>query len=80
MTAAYENVIITTRSDPEAFPSALRQKRKTQTKHHETGDQGTLVRRLLEQVFLAKHSRIIGVREVPIMWPYGGIFKGNAGT
>jgi hypothetical protein len=41
---AYENVSITTRSDPEAFPSALRQKRKTQTKHHDTGDQGTLVR------------------------------------
>ncbi|KAF8961012.1 hypothetical protein BDZ97DRAFT_1830881 [Flammula alnicola] len=40
---SYENVIITTRSDPEAFPSALRQKRKTQTKQHETGDQGTLV-------------------------------------
>lgn len=41
--AAYENVIITTRSSAEAFPSALRQKRKTQTKHHEKGDQGTLV-------------------------------------
>lgn len=41
---AYENVSITTRSDPEAFPSALRQKRKTQTKQHATGDQGTLVR------------------------------------
>ncbi|KJA29477.1 hypothetical protein HYPSUDRAFT_176452 [Hypholoma sublateritium FD-334 SS-4] len=40
---SYENVSITTRSAPEAFPSALRQKRKTQTKHHETGDQGTLV-------------------------------------
>ncbi|KAF5312676.1 hypothetical protein D9619_003572 [Psilocybe cf. subviscida] len=40
---SYENVIITTRSDPEAFPSVLRQKRKTQTKQHETGDQGTLV-------------------------------------
>ena len=40
---AYENVIITTYSSAEAFPSALRQKRKTQTKHHEKGDQGTLV-------------------------------------
>ena len=33
--AAYENIEITTRSHPEAFPSALRQKRKTQTKVHE---------------------------------------------
>ncbi|KAH9487200.1 DNA-directed RNA polymerase I subunit RPA12 [Psilocybe cubensis] len=41
--SSYENVIITTKSDPEAFPSALRQKRKTQTKHHDTGDKGTLV-------------------------------------
>ncbi|KAF8809382.1 DNA-directed RNA polymerase I kDa polypeptide [Phlegmacium glaucopus] len=41
--SSYENVIITTRSGAEAFPSTLRQKRKTQTKHHEKGDQGTLV-------------------------------------
>ena len=41
--AAYENVIITTHSSAEAFPSALLQKRKTQTKHHEKGDQGTMV-------------------------------------
>lgn len=32
---AYENIEITTRSHPDAFPSALRQKRKTQTKTHE---------------------------------------------
>ncbi|KAG2142708.1 transcription factor S-II-domain-containing protein [Suillus cothurnatus] len=30
-----ENIEITTRSHPEAFPSALRQKRKTQTKVHQ---------------------------------------------
>ncbi|KAJ7719230.1 DNA-directed RNA polymerase I kDa polypeptide [Mycena maculata] len=41
--SAYENTVITTRSDPDAFPSALRQKRKTQTKLHEGGDKGTLV-------------------------------------
>lgn len=41
---AYENIEITTRSHPDAFPSALRQKRKTQTKQHAQGDQGTLVR------------------------------------
>ncbi|KAF8980126.1 DNA-directed RNA polymerase I kDa polypeptide [Cyathus striatus] len=40
---SYENTVITTRSHPDAFPSALRQKRKTQTKLHEKGDQGTLV-------------------------------------
>ena len=31
---AYENIEITTRSHPDAFPSALHQKRKTQTKTH----------------------------------------------
>jgi len=41
---AYEGIEITTRSHPEAFPSALRQRRKTQTKQHDKGDQGTLVR------------------------------------
>ncbi|KAJ7596264.1 DNA-directed RNA polymerase I kDa polypeptide [Mycena floridula] len=40
--SSYENIEITTRSQPDAFPSALRQKRKTQTKIHEHGDQGTL--------------------------------------
>ncbi len=35
---AYENIVITTRSHPDAFPSALRQKRKTQTKVHESGE------------------------------------------
>ncbi|OJA13476.1 hypothetical protein AZE42_04403 [Rhizopogon vesiculosus] len=33
--SSYENIEITTRSHPEAFPSALRQKRKTQTKVHQ---------------------------------------------
>ncbi|EGN92719.1 hypothetical protein SERLA73DRAFT_127310 [Serpula lacrymans var. lacrymans S7.3] len=33
--SSYENTEITTRSHPEAFPSALRQKRKTQTKIHQ---------------------------------------------
>ncbi|KAF7323954.1 DNA-directed RNA polymerase subunit [Mycena kentingensis (nom. inval.)] len=42
--SSYENIEITTRSDPDAFPSALLQKRKTQTKRHEQGDQGTLVK------------------------------------
>ncbi|TFK38638.1 DNA-directed RNA polymerase I kDa polypeptide, partial [Crucibulum laeve] len=41
--SSYEDIIITTRSHSDAFPSALRQKRKTQTKTHEKGDQGTLV-------------------------------------
>lgn len=41
--SSYESVVTTTRSHPDAFPSALRQKRKTQTKHHAQGDQGTLV-------------------------------------
>ena len=33
--AAYENSEITTHSHPDAFPSSLRQKRKTRTKIHE---------------------------------------------
>jgi len=32
--SSYENIEITTRSHPDAFPSALQQKRKTQTKTH----------------------------------------------
>ena len=36
--AAYENITIVTRSHPDAFPSALRQKGKTQTKIHEGED------------------------------------------
>ncbi|KAI0317916.1 transcription factor S-II-domain-containing protein [Amylostereum chailletii] len=39
--SSYENLEIQTRSHPDAFPSALRQKRKTQTKIHE-GDAGLL--------------------------------------
>lgn len=35
---AYENIEIITRSHPDAFPSALRQKGKTQTKVHDTED------------------------------------------
>ena len=34
LSTAYENIEITTRSHPDAFPSALQQKRKTQTKTH----------------------------------------------
>lgn len=41
---AYENIVITTRSHPEAFPSVLRQKRKTQTKVHESGETRMIVR------------------------------------
>lgn len=36
--AAYENIEIVTRSHPDAFPSPLRQKGKTQTKVHEADD------------------------------------------
>jgi len=39
----YQDIQITTRSHPDAFPSALRQKRKTQTKVHVEGDHGLLV-------------------------------------
>lgn len=35
---AYENITIVTRSHPDAFPSALRQKGRTQTKVHESED------------------------------------------
>lgn len=44
---AYENIVITTRSHPDAFPSALRQKRKTQTTVHESGETRTIVRRFI---------------------------------
>jgi len=40
---AYENIIVTTRSHPDAFPSALKLKRTTQTLVHESADLGTKV-------------------------------------
>ncbi|THH04792.1 hypothetical protein EW145_g5259 [Phellinidium pouzarii] len=40
---AYENIKITTHSHPEAFPSVLQQKRKTQTKIHESGEARMIV-------------------------------------
>jgi hypothetical protein len=64
---AYENVIVTTRSDPEAFPSALRQKRKTETKQHEKGDQGTLVSCRFSCAFSAKR----GSRQMKNVRPVG---------
>lgn len=33
--SSYENIVTVTRSHPDAFPSALRQKQKTQTKIHQ---------------------------------------------
>ncbi|KIY61746.1 hypothetical protein CYLTODRAFT_427368 [Cylindrobasidium torrendii FP15055 ss-10] len=39
--SSYENIKIRTQTHPDAFPSALRQKRKTQTKSHEGADLGT---------------------------------------
>ncbi|KZT68833.1 DNA-directed RNA polymerase I kDa polypeptide [Daedalea quercina L-15889] len=36
--SSYENIEIITRSHPDAFPSPLRQKGKTQTKVHEADD------------------------------------------
>ncbi|TDL22283.1 DNA-directed RNA polymerase I kDa polypeptide [Rickenella mellea] len=44
--SSYEDIEITTRSHPEAFPSALRQKRKTQTKIHESGETRMIVTEL----------------------------------
>jgi DNA-directed RNA polymerase I subunit RPA12 len=41
---AYDNIEVTTRSHPDAFPSALKEKRTTQTKVHETYDASTFVR------------------------------------
>lgn len=70
---AYENVIITTKSDPEAFPSALRQKRKTQTKHHETGDKGTLVGVALDSChFLIKLAESMFITQVSEKCPACG--------
>ena len=46
LSTAYENIEITTRSHPDAFPSALQQKRKTQTKTHNADEVRLKVRRL----------------------------------
>lgn len=47
---AYENIEIITRSHPDAFPSPLRQKGKTQTKVHEANEA------LLKARLLAVHE------------------------
>lgn len=45
VSTAYESIVVTTQSHPDAFPSALRQKRKIQTKVHESGETRTKVGR-----------------------------------
>lgn len=45
--AAYENTVVSTRSHLDAFPSALKLKRTTQTLVHESADLGTKVHGLL---------------------------------
>ena len=79
---AYENIEITTRSHPEAFPSALRQKRKTQTKVHE-GDAGRQ-KVLLCAAGTRATAKLITHRaddgKVPRMWAHGGVLEGDAGA
>ncbi len=50
-TTAYENIEIVTRSHPDAFPSALRQKGKTQTKVHDSEDALLKVRTFVSKPF-----------------------------
>ena len=75
---AYENVIVTTRSDPEAFPSALRQKRKTETKQHEKGDQGTLVSGRFSVFSLLN----VGIDKWKMsgLWAFGCLLERNTGA
>ena len=79
-TAAYENIEIITRSHPDAFPSALSQKRKTQTKIH----QG----KVLPKVHTATrrnrtsnhHSLLPGLGKMSRMWTYGSLLRRKTGT
>ena len=75
---AYENTQITTRSHRDAFPSALQQKRKTQTKKHDNYDQGTLVSHLAPKVQLI-FIQLSGFREMPGLRTFISLFKGDAG-
>jgi len=77
--SSYENTEIVTHSHPDAFPSALLQKRKTQTKIHE-GDAALLkvcVHDLILEGSLILHT---GHGEMFKLWTYGGLFEGVAGA
>jgi DNA-directed RNA polymerase I subunit RPA12 len=54
---AYENIVIATHSHPEAFPSALREKRKTKTKG--TGEVET---RLKASPWIVKFVSLIAIK------------------
>lgn len=77
---AYENITIVTRSHPDAFPSALRQKGKTQTKTHDSEDALLKVRPL--KLFIPSSRShdycAVGHRKVPKLWSHGSIFKRDA--
>jgi len=77
--SSYENIEITTRSHPDAFPSALQQKRKTQTKTH-NADEVRL--RVSENAIKFYQTRfflcIIGDRAVPELWAPRGVFRREA--
>ncbi len=45
--SAYENIVVSTQSHPNAFPSALKMKKATLTKIHEGADLGTKVRAII---------------------------------
>ena len=81
---AYENIEIVTRSHPEAFPSALRQKRKTQTKVHAANEDllkvGNHTRRTLSARHLIPSRAIIGYGKVSGVRTHGGILQGSPGT
>jgi hypothetical protein len=83
---AYEDVEITTRSHPDAFPSALRQKRKTQTKLHAQGDQGTVVRvwnplmSTCEFDVITDKAYYAGFREMSCVWSSRSLLKRVAGA
>ena len=65
--SAYENIEITTRSHPDAFPSALRQARKTQTKKlNDTEGLQRVILHLLQHILrLATNPTVRPLRDVP---------------
>lgn len=77
-TTAYENIEIVTRSHPDAFPSALSQKRKTQTKVH----QGKVLPKVRHPPQIHKHPSSLrpGLRKMSRVWTHGSLLRGKTGT
>ncbi len=77
--SAYENIKIVTHLRPDAFPSPLRQKRKIQTKVHESAETRTIVRFPFTADEDGASFWNIGERRMPELRSSRSILSGKAG-